>query len=349
MKPLRWVTILAIAVLPASPATAEPDYGSLIRSLTDTTILPAYQRFNDGMASLATATEAYCVGPSPAKRLAVESAFVAGMDAWQTVQPIDFGPVTKDGRHSRIQFWPDKGGTAARHLRQALQKRDSALTEPGGLIGRSVALQNLAAYERLLFVALANGPQGAPYACALASSIARFQTDQAQSILDEWRGPFRMTLNDPARAKDLATAMFKAIFTTLDRIIGQKLELPLGKAMAAAQPKRAESWRSGRSLANIAANLRMAALLYGAPDSFADRLAAGGSDALANGLRQTFNEQIKAVSDIGMPLFDAVTDPIARPKVEKLLADIKDLRILLSGPVDEELDMVIGFNAQDGD
>ena len=349
MKPLRLLTMLAIAILPVSAQAAEAGYSPLVRSLADTVILPAYQRFEDGMTVLATETAAYCAAPSPATRQAVETAFAAGMDAWQEVQPIDFGPVTENSRYSRIQFWPDKGGTAARHMRQALQNRDPGLTQPGGLTGRSVALQNLAAYEGLLFVSLRDGPQIDPYACALATSIARFQATQARAILDDWRGPYQSVLADPAKATELATAMFKAIFTTLDRIIGQKLEPPLGKSLAAAQPKRSESWRSGHSLANIAANLRMAERLYSSRDSFADRLAAGGSEAMATGLRRTFEEQIAAAGAIGMPLFAAVVDAAARQKLEKLLADIKDLRILMAGPVAEDLKLVIGFNAQDGD
>ena len=55
-------------------------------------------------------------------------------------------------------------------------------------------------------------------------------------------------------------------------VIAVKLEEPLGAALEEAKPRRAESWRSELSLADIRANLETARALYDSPGGFGDAL-----------------------------------------------------------------------------
>jgi predicted lipoprotein len=158
------------------------------------------------ISGLNAATEAFCRQPGPNGFREVKDAFGRAMHAWQRAQPIGFGPATWDGRASRIEFWPDKRGTAARQVALALRTRDMALIAEGGLEKKSVALQNLSTYERLVFDhgdTIASG-QATPedlYACALAAAIARYQSELAATILNEWIQPagFREMVMTAAR------------------------------------------------------------------------------------------------------------------------------------------------------
>ena len=353
MKQLYRSLFVVVTLSMSSVASAQDNDERLIQSLTNTVIIPAYQQFAETMAVLAAATTNHCEAASIATRQSVEAAFHDGMNAWQRVQPVNFGPVLRNSRYTRIQYWPDKGGIAARLLRQALSKRDPALLSENGLEGRSVAVQNLSAYERLVFTVIPDTPEDSSYACELAAAIARFQARQAQALLGEWTGSFRESLLaaevDSANSNETVTALFKSLHSAIDKVIALKLERPLGKSLQAAKPKQAESWRSDRSLGNIAANLRMARDIYAAKYSFGDRLGAGGSRALDTGIRTSLDTLIARFDAIAPALHAAVSQAEPRQDLESILLDIKDLRILIAGPVAEELGLVIGFNALDGD
>lgn len=352
-----------LAVLAAGPARAEPDYAALNRSLAERVAVPAYTRMAQAMAGLETATTAFCAAPDTKTHRAAEAAFHEAMEAWQRAQPLAIGPVTLEGRAARIQFWPDKGGTAARQVRRALKARTPALIGQGGLAGKSVALQNLSTYERILYghgAALASGEahEDDRYACALAAAIARFQAALAAEIRDDWIKPggFRDAVMTAAQgnahfldAKEAATAFLKSLSGSLEMAVALKLERPLGKTLESARPKRAESWRSGRSLANIRGNLETARALYTAPQGFGDLLAAAGAVALDTGLRKSFDEAVELAGALERPLREAVAEETARAQLLALRDKLRSLRILVSGPVAEEIGLVVGFNALDGD
>ncbi len=355
--------IFCVAVVATSPVRAQPDYRLLNQSLTDGVVLPAYMGMANAMTDLVKTTQTFCTTPTSATLADAKGAYRTAMAAWQRAQPIAIGPVTLGGRVSRIQFWPDKRGTAARQIRRALKAQDPALVAAGGLRGRSVALQNLTAYERIIFdhgekIASTSPAARDRYACALALAIARFQATLAAQIRDDWTKPggFRdkvMTAADGnenfADAKEASTQFLKSLVGGLDAVILVKLSRPLGKSLDGARPKRAESWRSRHSLDNIRANLKTAQALYESPGGFGDLLTANGAGPLDDGLRKSFKEAVALAQTIDRPLYDAVTDPVARKQVETLREQLKDLHLLIAGPVASEVGLVAGFNAMDGD
>jgi predicted lipoprotein len=355
--------LLAGILLTAGAARAEPSYETLNRALTDQVVIPAYQQMAAAMADLDAASGEFCAAPDAAALAGAKDAFGRAMDAWQRAQPIALGPVTWDGRAARIEFWPDKSGTAARQLRQALQDQDPALVAAGGLEGKSVALQNLATYERLLYergdrIAAGGAGDEDRYACALMAAIARFQAGLSAEILADWTAPdgYREAVLSAAAgnehyaaADEPALELLKSISGALDLAIQVKLERPLGKFIDQARPKRAESWRSGRSLDDIAANLETVRQLYAVPGGFGDLLAAAGAGPLDIGLRKQFVQAVETARSIGLPLSQAVTDAAGRAQVDNLVEQLKRLRLLIAGSVADEIGLVIGFNALDGD
>ena len=355
--------LVGLALLVPGQVRAEPDYAALNRALTERIVIPGYERMAGAMAGLDTATAAFCAGPSADTLAAATDAFHGAMHAWQRVQPLVLGPVMWDGRNSRIQFWPDATGATQRQVRRALQAQDPALLAPGGLRGKSVALQSLATYERLVFghgarVASGQGAAADLYACQFAAAIASFQAELSAQILEDWIKPdgFREAVLTAAQGnahyaetKEPAGDFLKSLSSTLDLAIQRKLERPLGKTIEKARGKRTESWRSARSRENLVANLETARALYDAPGGFGDLLAAAGGEALDIGLRKAFAEAIDATRSIKSPLHVAVADQTARPQVEALVDRLKSLRLLIGGTVAGEIGLIVGFNAHDGD
>jgi predicted lipoprotein len=151
-------------------------------------------------------------------------------------------------------------------------------------------------------------------------------------------------------AEDASGDLLKSLHTALQGVIALKLEAPLGASIEEAKSRRAESWRSGLSLANVRANLETADALYAAPGGFSAALKAlTKDDELDRALRQGFERAFAQLDAIGLPLPAAVEDPAARAQVEALLAEVKGLRQLVTEQLAPALDLLVGFNAMDGD
>ncbi|MGK0171434.1 MAG: hypothetical protein ACI9W2_003164 [Gammaproteobacteria bacterium] len=131
----------------------------------DGVIVPAYRNHARAGALLPPVLKAHCAGL--AERAAVLSAFRALTDAWQQAWPITFGPVANGPGVARIAFWPDRRGSGARQRRALLVSLDESVLHPGALVGKSVAIGDLHALERLLF-----DESFDDYRCSLALAIA---------------------------------------------------------------------------------------------------------------------------------------------------------------------------------
>ena len=244
-----WVSVTAqSAVLP------DDDYAALARAVIDQVVIPAWAEHARAVQGLAPAIERHCTGSAESDAAAVRAAFDGVMDAWHRASPFAFGPVMRGAGRARIAFWPGRPGSAARQMRAALRNRDEALLDPVRLAGKSVAIKDLQALERLLF----DVPRDA-YTCGFAESIARYQSGLATKLLDAWttEGGFRHAAlaaggdsDEYADDSEVACDLMRALTEGLETVIAQKLVSPLGENAAKAKPKRAESWRSGRSLRN---------------------------------------------------------------------------------------------------
>ena len=87
--------------------------------------------------------------------------------------------------------------------------------------------------------------------------------------------------DDAEAARDVMRVLSECI----DAVIAQKLKAPLGERVAKAKPKRAESWRSGRSMRNIVLNIESIRALVETSGGFADLVTAHGESELAEDLR----------------------------------------------------------------
>ena len=435
MRSLVLAAVLSLPRIGQPEPLPDADYAALARAVIDQVAIPAYAAYAQATKGLGPVIEAHCTGSSAADAAAIHTAFDETMDAWQRAWPFTFGPVMHGAGRARIAFWPDRRGSAARQMRTVLRTRDEALLDVEKLAGKSVAIKDLQALERLLFAV----PRDA-YTCGLARTIAHHQSEIAAEILDAWTGEdgFRQTAlaaggdNDRyADDAEVARDLMRSLTESLDAVIAQKLQAPLGgrrplarslgdsaaqnrgcpdqrsgrrplarslgdsaaqnrgcpdqrsgrrplarslgdsaaqnrgcpdqrsgqaghgfvpcEGVEKARPKRAESWRSGRSLRNIVMNLESMRAMVETPGGFADLVAAHGAGALADDLRSGFAGAVSRAASVNRPLRDAVTDPDERAKLLDLFRSLHALRALVTGPFSRAAGILVGFNAQDGD
>jgi predicted lipoprotein len=347
------LTLFALSVTHPCPVAVAANFSDMNLSLTDGFVIPGYQALAADLSALSVNTRHYCVAPHADKLKLLKHAYVKAMITWQHIRIIRVGPIMRNARDARVQFWPDKRGTAARQIRRALGNKDLKLLSPDGLTGKSVALQSLSAFEYLMSTSPSK-----PFSCGLMLAISEFQATLARDVLREWQqsGGFRDTILSAGKDNPIfvnnaapAAAFLKSIAAMLDIVIRQKLEAPLGKDINHALPRSAESWRTEQSRRNISANLDALARMFEIPGGFSTALSNRKSKALADSIVRELRTVSQKISKLAMPLSQAVVNAETRPAVEQIIGDLKDIRILIRESVVNTLGLPIGFNSLDGD
>jgi predicted lipoprotein len=339
-------------------ASAADDRAYNLRT-ADEHIIPGYRELARTTSAFDQQAATFCETPTHKNLEAVRESFHTTMDAWQSIQHIRFGPVELLLRSYRYQMWPDKRGTVAKHLRRVLASSDPVDLEPERFAKGSVAVQGLSAAERLLFGSDASSVdfgQDAPgrRRCAVLRAIAQNLSRMSAEIVAEWtQGPesHRTYLATAAQGnayyqddRELSARLLNNLHTQLQRIGDQKLGLPLGESLERARGRRAESWRSVRSLRNIRHNLQGVRELY--RTGFGPRLA---DEALGRETEAAFARALRALEAVPKPLAQTVEDPTVRGRAETLHTEVSALAALFAGPLPQALDLPLGFNSLDGD
>ncbi|WP_193369926.1 imelysin family protein [Pelagibius marinus] len=346
---------------PASPAAAAtPDYAALNAAVVDNYVIPRYAAFAERTAVLEASLREACAddrletGESAA-------AYNDAMDAWMAVQHLRFGPALLLLRYDRIAFWPDKRGTVRRHLAQMLSERDPKALEPQTFANGSVAVQGFPALERLLYDS-EDAVWATPFGCRLAMAIGRNLHGIAEGLLADWRDgetPYAQVVKSAAQGnahyfdtKEASLEFAKALRGALLLVEDYKLGRPLGDDAESAREKRAESWRSARSLRNVLGNLRAARALYRDTGgiSFSALLQDQPKGAeLDRVIGAALDRLVAAVEAQPDSLVAALKAPDGWEKLDAVRVETGQLMRLLSGPLSEVLDLPIGFNSYDGD
>lgn len=370
---IRMLLVLVLMLPGARAAAAEYDaaaYRALNAGLVAEHIVPRYTRFAGAAAELERRAEAACAKPSPANDGALRDAALEAQDAWQSVQHIRFGPIEQDMRSTRLAFWPDVRNRTARELGALLQARDTAILKPDAFARTNVVVQGFPALERLLFDAddaRPNGDSGAEarYRCALARAIAGNIAAIADAVRRGWTEGSDSYAAVMANAggefvryrtpKEATLDLFKSLYAAVEVVGDHKLARPLGDSLEDARPKRAESWRSGRSLANIRRNLEAAQAMYAGEDGsgkggFSRFVREVAKDAQLDDLmRRAFAQTVATADSVKAPLATAVADPDERFKLENLQTEAGALKAILAQNLTAALRIPLGFNALDGD
>jgi len=354
-----------ILLLVATPALAleDADYAAAVVSTAKGTIIPGYQAFGYTAKDMQARLEALCKAPADDTLKNAQQQFAALTTAWARIQYISFGPIFEHQRAFRIEYWPDKRNVVGRQLAEVLKKQEHAALEPERFATTTVGVQGLPALERMLFgddaISELKGA-GAAFRCGLFAAISNNLETIARDVVTGWTegdSAFLARIEHPSEddeelpsGRDAAGRLLNDLLTATIAMRDMKLLAPLGTSLAKAKGQNAEYWRSGQSVAVLAANLDGWRALFGTDQGLGGLLAAQpNGKPVADDVSAAADQAAKALAEITLPLDKAVADSAQRKRVEAFAVQLVKLRDLLAGPVTTTLNLPVGFNALDGD
>lgn len=353
LSPAAGLAFALGAALAPAPAGAAPALDPA--PLIETWLLPRYGAFAEAAAAQKAAWGKFCAARGEAGVGALKDAYGVTADAWNAVEFVTFGPVSRELRADRIDFFPDRRNAVARALAEILADSDEARLAPERFAKSSAAAQGLPALERLLYdegaAAALVGVDGARR-CALGSAVAGNLADVSAQIRDAWGDRSRGLMaavaagkGDPDFFPD-AAALPGMILTDLSgafqRVNDTKIAPVLSGGQDEAKPALADSWRSGRSgrvVANMVrsadALLKAIALQMPARTQGVVNKAANAADAAA----QAFPADLGAAAGTS----DGAAQIAAAIKI------FKAAQLTVYRPIASYFGVSLGFNALDGD
>jgi len=355
------LAVLTMLMLPATVATAAPDYSAIVKTAVDRQIIPGFRDFAARAAAFAKTTDAFCQGPDARGLETLRAGFNDVMDAWQKVQQFGFGPGDDFNRSQRVQFWPDKKNSGDRQMLALLKERNAERLEGARIIVASVAVQGLPALEMLLFgkgqpEKLLAKDDDAVFRCRVVKAIAANLATIGGELVTEWEKPggYRAEMENAGVSasrysdqRQVASQLFNALHGQLQAVAEVKLGHPLGLAVDEARPGRSESWRAMRSLRNVLLNLEAVRTMF--VDAFLPVMTAEGKAAEGRRIVAAVDQAIAMTRQIRRPMEDEMTAAEGWKRLTALKAQIKTLAGLLESEAGPVLDLQIGFNALDGD
>jgi len=316
--------------------------------LVNSHIIPSYKALNSAADTLEQSTKELCASPSEAALLAAKSAFNQTMDAWQSIQHVNFGPVEYATRGTSFQFWPDKKNHIGKQLNQLIQSNDAERLGDK-FTKTSVSIKGLPALERLLYSDQAKSELDQNnYRCQVLMRVSRNVSEIGIALSSEWQNYMLAQFEDAAQVDgffedeiDAATALLKTIVEPLEIIRDLKLKRILGSEFGKQKFKRLESWRSQRSLRNIRLNIEVIEDTLPMLESV---LAPEGITTITRQLGK-----INALLDqIPLPLEESIQTESAYQQLSQLVIQLTALHKSLERAVSKQ-GIHLGFNSRDGD
>ncbi|XDF78736.1 imelysin family protein [Aliivibrio fischeri] len=336
MKP-KYLLLSSTVLLTACQSTSQTSISNEMIEQVYVIEQQSAQRLAESSLQLAQKFESYCV--KQADKQEVEEQWQQTMHSWMALQGQERGPEAALALNWNIQFWPDKKNTTGRKMSQLLQQD---LSWNSKLIQQqSVTAQGLGAVEWLLFDQSSTLPQ--PEACQLGNAITRNLALNTQKIEQAWQvNPWSefdqtMWLNE----------YIALLANQLDYSM-KKLSRPLAK-IGQPRPYFAESWRSEKSLTWLKYNVEAMRTLYIANGVGLDNyLRKQGHAELADRINDHFDSTL-ASWPASSSLFAALQTKSGYQDTLSLYNKLEYLKYLIHEEVAIELNIVIGFNATDGD
>ena len=318
-------------------------------------IIPRYQTLASESAALDSAVATLCQAPSDANFAKAQTQFRSAMHAWQGIQHVQFGPVQFLMRNYSFEYWPDKKNIGQRQLNTALNMPSDSAYGEEFFHQASIALKGFPALERLLFndnaeQKFADNPQR----CRLTQAIAHYVAGMSSDIVNEWQNSATAPATDvideesDSPIPDFSIDLMKALVEPIEMIRDTKLRNVMGQSREEARSRRAESWRSEQSLANIKANVNAAHELYALPGGLAELLHDAKHDDDANAINAAFESVEKQLAELPDSLVSMLDSDQHYAQLQTLAANLKTLDSALLQAM-SDLDIQLGFNSRDGD
>lgn len=351
---MRFALALCLAGL-ATPALVGPvlaatDHAALAARAIQTTIEPGFATLRENAADLATVTQETCATDGPINSAALRAAYDETFEAWARVDFLRLGPVEENNRGFAVEFWPDTKGATPRILAGLITAEDPVVDDPDAYAKLSIAARGLMALDDLLGDPDQGRIEGNSYRCRLLEAITVDLANTTNTIESGWHDPWARILTTAGAAdntvyltpSELSKALYAALHDGLQADIDLRLGRPLG-TFDRPQPRRAEAWRTERSLPNLTASIE--ALRAYAATVFGPELAP--ADAAA--IDAAFESALIAASHILGPIDVEVAKPDGHFRVEALQSSLRRVQEAIGTRIPAAIGVAGGFNAMDGD
>ncbi len=331
---------VALVLLPFNAQAEAPE--QIIADIVDHHILAGFERLDLRAGVLEQAAQAECDPTSAGLRTAYADAF----DAWTSVSHLRFGPTEVHDRAFALAFWPDARGATPRALGALISQRDPVGRVAESYAKVSIAARGFYAMEFLLYNEATRSDADPSYFCALVQTVAADIAANSSAILTDWQNDYAARLLAPATddsyrsTGEVLQELFKALTTGLQFTSDTRLGRPLG-TFERPRPKRAESWRSGRSARHVMLSLT-------ALEDLALRLSANDPDVRIR-IGERFEDTLAKLDALDDPAFSGVADPQSRLKIEAVQQSVDAIRATVRDELGPTLGVAAGFNALDGD
>jgi predicted lipoprotein len=350
----RRLAAASLLSLLACAAAAQPNtnWTEVNLAVTDAHVIPSYKAFAASAEALDSAAAGFCGNVDAASLTTLQTRFHAAMDGWQGVQHLQFGPITYFNWNFRIQYWPDDNGTGARQLNALIAAKDTAVLADDAFDRQSVGVQGFQALESLLFdeTSLAD-LQADPYRCQVVQTIAANIAEIATGVSDRWVSEFRDTVEKADErgffesSEDATIDYLKALVEPVRRIQQTKLEAIIGDTPDAVRERRAESWRSERTLRNIKLNVAALQQEFSASEPPLGSVLQDADIAVVDAAFAKLSASLEAQPD---SLKDALAADGGHGKLLEVAANFDALYEALEAAL-KNTDLYLGFNSLDGD
>lgn len=323
-------------------------------AIVDKFAIPAYETLQKNSDNLVKSSDDFCAKADDQSFGNLKANFHSTMDAWQSVQILRSGPAGKKMRSFRLEMWPDRSNAAAKHLRKLQQEANPANLEAEKFAKASTAVQGLSAMERVIYakeVKVADfqtdGKAKANFKCQLLYAISLNVQTIANNLLKAWQQDYRDVVTKTGKEnafyetdKEVTAQFLNDLNTQLQVIMDQKIHRPIDGDHF--RLTRAESWRSQRSLRNIALNLQATKMFYDI--GFASHIS---DKTLRDKQQQLFATAIALGKDLEIPLSVVYNDQAEA--LNKWISSIKALKTSINTELPKAIDISLGFNSLDGD
>lgn len=361
MKKLTAVLVLTLlSVKPALADMQDADYIDLAVNISRLHIIPAYKNLEIDALAFSENTSENCSADA-VNIIEIRKSYHQLMDSWQAVQHIRFGPIMADNRYHRIQFWPDKKNLTSKHLSKFIKQFDTVKLEKDTFAKSSIAIQGMGALERVLYTdkytaSMQQGGAQGQFICIYLATIGSNIATIAATTQTEWdveTGGYLEEITTAGNgsstyldAEELIVEFYAPLTTGVKTIWDLKLKRPLA-SYDNPKPKRAESWRSERSLRNIRVNIL--ALFHLFDTGFTPLLEDQGLESLSSQIEYEFLSALGQHSIIEKPITQLVVDDDGRQQLLQLWGSVFSLQETINVDLADALEIPQGFNALDGD
>jgi predicted lipoprotein len=360
MRTFVWLAFLLSAIGLAQPALALDDAKArqVMANAVDGFIRPAYANFHRQASGMVYVTRRFCAEPSDDNLKTVTASFTDTMRSWSRIEFLREGPVMQQNRLERILFYPDRKSTGLKQVQALVANPDESVTDATTLKDRSVAIQGLGAYEFLFFGSYPEGIVGEKdsfrcrYALAVASNVETIAGelqaawDAPDGVARDWKLP---SADNPVYrdSKEAVSTLIGIAVHGIEMVRDQRIGHFYKGRDAKVSPKLAIYWRSGLTMAALAANVEGLDEFWRAADIAI--LLDDDMHSLSESASFDLNAAYGALATLDQPTAERLKDDKYLGKLDFIEFNLKDAMTRINTDVGGAVGLGAGFSFADGD